>query len=121
MNEPLSLIAPTIMDAAGLSFGASVAGRSVLPLLSGTCSDWREDLLCGTYGHQVKHQGRLLVTERYKYIINLGQKNELYDLHSDPYELRNLIDSQEHQTLISDLHSRMNIWREETDDTIEII
>jgi arylsulfatase A-like enzyme len=53
---------------------------------------WREALLCETYGIGFgrNHFGKCLITNRYKYIWNRGDIEELYDLHSDPYELVNL-------------------------------
>ena len=41
---------------------------------------------------------------RYKLAINLMSGDELYDLQSDPHELHNLIDSEEHYTIACRLH-----------------
>ena len=43
-------------------------------------------------------------------------EEELYDLQSDPYELRNLADDDEHKTLLVDLRRKLDLWIEKTGD-----
>ncbi|MHA1489369.1 MAG: sulfatase-like hydrolase/transferase [Promethearchaeota archaeon] len=117
-NELVSNIdlAPTLLDVAGISFRNSVHGRSLMPLCSQKEVDWREDLMCQTYGHFNTHLGRLVVTDRYKYMWNEGDKDELYDLKKDPFEMKNLIDDYNHADILEDM--KMKKWREKTDDKI---
>ncbi len=75
---------------AGLSFDGDVHGQSILPLASGQTSDWRDDLMCETHGHGHHHIGRLVVTDRYKYVANKGDMDELYDLSADRSERTNV-------------------------------
>lgn len=109
-------LAPTILEAAGLSFEEPVDGRSLLPLASGEASDWREDLMSETHGHGEDHIGRLLVTDRFKYVANAGQIDELYDLANDPFEMRNLIHDTKFAGVADDMRKRLAAWQEKTGD-----
>lgn len=43
---------------------------------------------------------------------------ELYDLQSDPYEFRNLANSNEHAAIFEDLKQRLAAWRQQTKDPL---
>lgn len=109
-------LAPTILDVIGASFEGKTDGQSLLPLCMGENEEWRNDLMCETFGHGEDHLGRLLVTDRYKYVANTGQMDELYDLEKDPYELHNLIDDLENTDILSDLKERLTKWQRRTFD-----
>ncbi|MFH1929200.1 MAG: sulfatase-like hydrolase/transferase [Chloroflexota bacterium] len=109
-------LAPTLLDAAGTRFANEVDGKSLLPLCTGEGEDWRDDLMCETHGHFEEHIGRLVVTERYKYVANQGQMDELYDLENDPYELDNLIDDPACESILSDMRARLLSWQQKTGD-----
>lgn len=92
-------IAPTVLEIAGVPVGDNIQGRSFVPLLLGTATDWRESVLIEFYTYEnpfpwlVDMDYRAIRTERYKYIhwIQHPGEGELYDLIEDPYEIRNLI------------------------------
>lgn len=54
-------------------------------------------------------------TDRWKYIryIELEGMDEMYDLQSDPYELKNLIDEESAQTRHKELKSELEKLRRE--------
>ncbi|MBA7611479.1 Arylsulfatase [subsurface metagenome] len=108
----------TFLDAAGISFSNAVHGQSFLPICSNKDGEWREDLMCETNGHFNIHIGRMLVTDRYKYIFNDKDMDELYDLKQDPYEMNNLINDQNYAEVLTDMKKRLEKWRQKTDDTI---
>jgi N-acetylglucosamine-6-sulfatase len=97
-------IAPTLISLAGGRPGAHIQGRSLLPLLAAaggrSPAGWRKSFLCEYWAEQampwlVGMTYKAVRTDRYKYIhwVNrgsAGELDELYDLDSDPYELRNL-------------------------------
>ena len=114
-------IAPTILDAAGTSFKEKIHGSSLLPLCAGENETWRDDVMCETHGHGENHIGRLVITDRYKYVANQGQMDELYDLESDPYEMENLIDDPAHRDILSDLKARLSEWQHRTGDRESVI
>lgn len=91
-------IAPTFVELAGGQVPASYQGRSLVPLLEGkTPDDWRDAVLAEYYSdtvfprvHKMGYQA--VRTDRWKYIHYTDQDgmDELYDLESDPYEIKNL-------------------------------
>jgi arylsulfatase A-like enzyme len=89
---------PTLCDAAGLPLPDGLAGRSLLPLVSGCpVTQWRdhlvvETLLDGSVGTTVETHGRMVRTERFKYVVySWGlHREQFYDLQSDPGEMVNL-------------------------------
>jgi arylsulfatase A-like enzyme len=109
--------APTFLDAAGLAFERPVDGQSLLPLAAGKAAAWRDDLMCETHGHMEEHTGRLIVTDRYKYVANMGQLDELYDLEKDPFELRNLAADAGHAAVARDMKKRLAAWQALSGDT----
>jgi arylsulfatase A-like enzyme len=109
-------VPPTILDAAGTHFQSEIDGRSMLPLITRESEGWRDDLMCETHGHGEDHIGRLVVTDRFKYVATRGQMDELYDLESDPYELVNLIDEPAYKDILSDLRARLLDWQRRTQD-----
>ncbi|MED5463191.1 MAG: sulfatase [Myxococcota bacterium] len=100
INEVVELVdvLPTVLEYLELPPPVGIRGRSLWPLIRGDVSDERIALS--------EHAGKNLValrSRRYKYIRHLKTKSlqpsypfrrgreELYDLRSDPSELRNLI------------------------------
>ncbi len=110
---------PTFLDIAGTGFNDTVDGQSLLPISMQVDTDWRDDLMCQTHGHFFKYLGRLIVTDRYKYIWNDSDMDELYDLKEDPYELNNLIDNEGKADILENMKTRLKKWREKTGDRVE--
>jgi len=80
----------TILDLAGLDPSLAVDSRSLLPLVSGDGGgEWPEEMVCEFHGHHFPYPQRMLRTRRYKLVVNPESVNELYDLDTDPDELRN--------------------------------
>ncbi len=90
-------IAPTMLSIAGASVPREMQGRSLWPLLEGRKSGWRDsfqiEYFTDTVFPRIRNMGyRAVRTSRWKYIrySELPGMEELYDLSSDPYEMRNL-------------------------------
>ena len=108
---------PTLLDAAGLPVPASMAGRSVLPLLRGDTDDWPEDVFVQISEAEC---GRAVRTQRWKYGVTAPQAGQahkpasdqyteayLYDLKYDPYELTNLIEMESHREVAATMRARL--------------
>ncbi len=108
-------LAPTFLEIAGGSMpaGHTVDGRSFLPLLAGEdVEDRRSEFVYQYFWEDAFPQTPTTYAirgDRYKYIYYHGvwDKNELYDLQTDPREMYNLIDVPEHQERIREMRNRM--------------
>jgi len=85
-------LAPTLLDLTGLGANARcMSGHSLRPIIEGTGRSAYPVTISGFFGST----DRCIRNERYSYILRpAGQKDELYDLASDPKEQNNLIDEQ---------------------------
>ncbi len=91
-------LAPTLLELAGASVPNTMQGRSLVPLLAGKRPAWRNSFLLEYYSDKVfprvlKMGYKSVRNGRWKYIhyLELEGMDELYDLQTDPYELKNLI------------------------------
>ena len=112
-------IAPTFYELAGVPIPPEVDGRSLVPLLDSTraqATPWRDALLIeGWVGPPAQKIGwtsfAAVNTGRHVYVENEGDRAELYDLTSDPHQMRNLADSPAQAPLVADLKARLNRLR----------
>jgi arylsulfatase A-like enzyme len=108
---------PTLLDAAGLPIPSEMQGRSILPLVRHTAQDWPEEVFVQISESQCARSVR---TRRWKYCVVAHDKNggkdscsdrysedALYDLYSDPYELRNLIAEESHRETSEVMRDRL--------------
>jgi arylsulfatase A-like enzyme len=103
----------TFLEMAGVEVPSDMQGRSMVPVLKGkTPPDWRKEHYYHYYEypgyHMVKrHYG--ISTERYKlihYYYNIDEW-ELYDLETDPQEMKNVYNDPEYKSVKKDLHKRL--------------
>ncbi len=106
-------LAETFLDIAGVNVPEDMQGRSMVDILKGnTPADWRKEHYYHYYeypgSHMVKrHYG--ISTERYKlihYYYDIDEW-ELYDLQSDPLEMKNVYKDPAYATVKADLHKRL--------------
>ncbi len=91
-------LAPTLLELAGSPAPAAMQGRSLAPLLKGQKIAWRDSFLIEYYSDRVfprvlKMGYQAARNGRWKYIryLELERMDELYDLKTDPYEMKNRI------------------------------
>jgi len=114
-------VAPTILEIAGVLVPTWMQGRSFLPLLEVQGTNWRDAFLYEFYEYPAEHCARKhrgVRTERWKLIHFWEQPEEweLYDLETDPDEMRNLFGQRAQETRVRDLRHRLDALRRETGD-----
>ncbi len=101
-------LAYTYIDALGLKELPFNDGRSLIPLFEDPKrSDWRDDILCAFYGAEFLYTQRIVITQRYKYVFNGFDYDELYDLFDDPQEIHNRIKDPDYKKIVDDMRARL--------------
>ncbi|NBD23346.1 sulfatase-like hydrolase/transferase [Paenibacillus glycinis] len=107
-------LGPTLLELAGVAAVSErpFHGRSLVPLLrsdDGPARDEWRDCVVATYNGQQfgLFTQRMIRTDAWKYVWNLTDVDELYDLKQDPAELANLIGSEAHRGLAAELRGRL--------------
>ncbi|HMC62284.1 MAG TPA: sulfatase/phosphatase domain-containing protein, partial [Candidatus Solibacter sp.] len=101
-------LAHTYVAAAGAKPLPYQDGRTLEPLFeNGARSDWPDEILCAYYGGEFLYTQRMVVTDRYKYVFNGFDQDELYDLAADPGELHNEIENNQYRAPADDLRRRL--------------
>jgi len=93
-------VAPTILEAAGVEVPKFFEAKSLWPVLSGDSKQIRSEVYSELARDHIQTGAEYVVMrrdERWKLVYYLGETyGELYDLASDPEEIRNLWSSPEH-------------------------
>ncbi len=101
----------TLLALAGLDVPPNMTGRDLTALYAAPDAPWREDFL---YDHPYGHRGRIprtvgVRTETHSFTRYVDPKppfEQLFDLRTDPDQLRNLADETEHAGLLGRLRDR---------------
>jgi len=116
-------MAPTIMDYFSLPIPKMFCGRSMLPQIRDSNVIINETVFTEFTRYEVDHDAfgglqmmRAAISSRYKLVINLFDMDEFYDLEKDPFEVNNLINSEEYRQARDKLHDEllenMNLTRD---------
>ncbi len=108
--------APTFLDYAGIEIPKEMQGESFRKLVSGETNDFREEVYYTYYEypsvHMVKrHYG--IATQRYKlmhFYYDIDEW-ELYDLETDPDEMKNVYGTPEYAEIQEMLHKKLEELR----------
>lgn len=92
-------IAPTILDYCGIRIPPIFQGRSFRPLLQGDSYQERESVFI-EYRHPFGISWKTIRTHSYKYCVSNEGEELLFDLKSDPHELRNVSGQAEYQDIL---------------------
>ncbi|MCK4324890.1 MAG: DUF4976 domain-containing protein, partial [Armatimonadetes bacterium] len=84
---------------------------SLLPLLSGKQADFCQQVFCDGMD-----KGIITFDGRWKHVLNWRPRDmdELYDLKSDPGEMKNLVDEADYQDRVSQMQQRIFNWLRDT-------
>lgn len=102
-------IMPTLLDAAGLDIPEAVEGKSLMPIMRGEQTDWREYL----HGEHTVHVAGIksmhyIVTPTFKYIWCSGTgREQLFDLANDKEERHDLSKQSAHQSKLTELRNHL--------------
>ena len=86
-------VVPTVLDLLDIEKPENIFhGESLAPALTGR-ADWTRDFAVSSYNGQQfgLYSARCIKIDGYKYVWNLSDTDEFYDLNKDPYELNNII------------------------------
>lgn len=117
-------IVPSLLEVAGVEIPDFIQGPSILGSMKDPKISNQEEIFIEFGRFEVNHDGfgafqplRSVFDGRYKLSINLMCTDELYDLEKDPYEVKNLIDSEEYTEIRERLHRKILDWMNNTRDT----
>jgi arylsulfatase A-like enzyme len=103
---------PTICDMAGVNIPAGTEGADLMPIMEGETEQVRSSLFTA-YGKWI----RAVRDQKWK-LIRWPQLNrsQLFDLETDPYELRDLAASDDHQPVVKRLTDLLRNWQLQVGD-----
>ncbi len=125
ITEPVEMIdfVPTLMDLSGLDVPNSIPGRSLMPLIRGEVTKWREACFCeidhsmSMYDELREHSGRRIMarTKEWKLVWFMDEHvadkdGALYNLRQDPGEKVNLYGRPEHRDAVEHLERLCHEW-----------
>lgn len=110
-------IAPTLLDAVGISIPESMQEKSMMPLVRGEYVEWENEVFIQISEYVV---GRAIRTPRWKYAVYAPDKapsrdmgseryveQYLYDLAADPWEMVNLVGRRDYRKVADELAERL--------------
>ena len=105
-------IMPTVCEYAGIAPPAKMRGKSLKPLLEGRSVPWHSYIVMEI----PTNAGRMVRTERYKYITYLDDPVEqLFDMQDDPGETVNLAASSRYTSILDEHKELLNQWEDRLD------
>ncbi|MAE67620.1 MAG: sulfatase [Phycisphaeraceae bacterium] len=110
-------LASTFCDAAAAPVPSTFEGRSILRAARGEDTAPRADVFGEWSGGQFGlYSQRMVRDRRWKYVWNCTDVDELYDLETDPGEIRNLAGDPTHAEQLQRLRLRLVAWMEKLGD-----
>lgn len=109
---------PTFCDMTSLPVPQTVEGKSLLPVLRNPKTQVRDSMLLA-----YRHFQRGVRTERWKlikYNVKGAQTTQLFDLQSDPWELRNLAGEPSQAGRVRELTALLKQWMKNTNDHLDL-
>jgi arylsulfatase A-like enzyme len=117
--------AEMILDMAGIAIPDEMQGRSLVPLLKGeNPADWRKHVYYHYYAYPDWHMVRPhygIRSDRYKLIHYYTiDEWELFDLETDPDEMKSVYSSAQHQEIAQTMMSSLEEMRVHYGDTVRL-
>ena len=135
-------IVPTLLHLQGLEVPRSMQGRP-LPTVTGTAPrdaafseygaggppftldalaqlprPWgRKTLIQSLQWREAEGRRKMVRTRDWKYVHDsMGDRDELYDLANDPWELQNVVNAPQNQSILAEMRLRLADWSIQTED-----
>jgi arylsulfatase A-like enzyme len=107
----------TILEAAGIQSPQPHHAKSLIPLVQKDegSSDVFYEYFGENWGLFVQ---KVIRNDEFKYVFNVTDTDELYDLKNDPYEMKNLIRDPQYAPVIQKLRNRLLQYMEQTQDSL---
>lgn len=107
-------LVPTICEMTGVTTPAAAQARSLVPVLNGS----QDEIYPFIVGYYSDSQ-RMIRKDRYKYVwYPKVEREQLFDLHNDPFELRNLIDDPARSDVAAGLRNQLVEWLKQHQDPL---
>jgi arylsulfatase A-like enzyme len=121
-NVSLIDLVPTLLSITGEQPASDMLGQDLSPTFGGDKAFRGHPYLYSEHKplgdwHQAV-EWRLVTDNRFKYIWNQYDLDELYDLEADPYELVNMVDHPEKADILRKFRTQLLMWMEDTDDPL---
>lgn len=104
-------IVPTVMEYFELPIPKLLEGKSMLPQIYDPELVINDVVFTEFTRYEIDHDGfgglqimRAVISDKYKLVIHLLDKDEFYDLKNDPYEMNNLINNEDYIGIIKQYH-----------------
>ena len=113
--------APTLLEAAGLPIPGNMDGYPLQPLIEGRPVGWRNHFF---YLYQQEEYAPGIATmlgvrsDRFKYIHYPETKeglDELFDLHADPHEMRNVVNDPAYSAVLREMQAQLHRAAQDVD------
>ena len=113
----------TLLQFFGQDVPKTFEGSSMLASIKDPQKKSREYCFLEWGRYEVDHDGfggfqpiRCVTDGRYKLAVHLLTTDEFYDLHADPGEMTNLIDSSDHAAMRNRMHDALMTWMDDSRD-----
>jgi arylsulfatase A-like enzyme len=107
------------MTGCSLPDGLNLDGISLVGAVHGISAQTRDSIFAEFHGMQYGLCSiRMIRDAGHKLVLNLNDRNELYDLRQDPHELQNLAGAQLDRETEARLYARMLEWMKATSDPL---
>lgn len=100
-------LAPTLTSLAASRALPDAAGSSLMPLLEGRKTAWRDEAFSEFYAVLGLPPTRMNRSGKWKLVHYDGYRPQLFDLEADPHEFSDLGESAAHAAIRDDLHKRV--------------
>ncbi len=110
-------LAHTYVQAAGAKALPYPDGFALQPLFADPkATAWPDQRLCAYYGGEFLYTQRIAITQRFKYVFNGFDIDELYDLERDPEEMHNVVATPSYAKYADDMRARLYEMMDQFED-----